>query len=471
MHYRRALVDQKWQPSITCHFRSGPMMQSSRTGPCRIHLLIMRFHYPGYNYLGPGTTDMTKEPTNSLDAAARRHDLAYDKYTDPYLRWNKADEDFYNEIKDETSVEASLARGIFYFKRTVNRLLGANYSTPKELPKKSKLKAKRALNRLLNKMPPKRSKKRKGSNKRKRSKTKKSKKNAYRRPNRKTDLMRRSKNMSNQPVTIRRDINSGAIQTAQGVQTWYEYRFNTLSGDSGFGTAIQKYTLNTTSGNFDVDTVDITGLEGANLFVTGGKVTHHIRSATPGGCYMTIYRVQSIRKGGADALTDFDTGIDDMQTADLGTTSLQSKLNDSLVFKQNWKICDTKVYDMPAGRQITYTANVIPHLHDYDDEDAHSDANRWYTQSILIKIVGKIGFEADHTMDGATTRAAADIDYDDVTTIPAQVCWIRRFEMRYKPQFFNIKRSSSITANALDTLTSAGHLDPLGEVKEGYADN
>lgn len=32
---------------------------------------------PGFNYLGPGNQDMSKNPTNMVDAAAREHDLAY----------------------------------------------------------------------------------------------------------------------------------------------------------------------------------------------------------------------------------------------------------------------------------------------------------------------------------------------------------------------------------------------------------
>ena len=34
-------------------------------------------HIPGYNYCGPGTEDFTVQPVNALDAACRKHDLAY----------------------------------------------------------------------------------------------------------------------------------------------------------------------------------------------------------------------------------------------------------------------------------------------------------------------------------------------------------------------------------------------------------
>ncbi len=34
-------------------------------------------HIPGYRYCGPGTEDFSVDPINGLDAACRRHDLAY----------------------------------------------------------------------------------------------------------------------------------------------------------------------------------------------------------------------------------------------------------------------------------------------------------------------------------------------------------------------------------------------------------
>ena len=56
--------------------------------------ILAAIHIPGYNYCGPGTEDFTAQPVNALDAACRRHDLAYAASTSRKARM-KADLDLY----------------------------------------------------------------------------------------------------------------------------------------------------------------------------------------------------------------------------------------------------------------------------------------------------------------------------------------------------------------------------------------
>lgn len=90
-------------------------------------------HYPGYNYLGPGT-DLSRKskPINSLDKAAKKHDNQYQSYLksraskwDIYTRNSKADDDFIRSAANTPfSIERELATGIFRGKRALNRFLG-----------------------------------------------------------------------------------------------------------------------------------------------------------------------------------------------------------------------------------------------------------------------------------------------------------------------------------------------------------
>lgn len=56
-------------------------------------------HFPGYNYLGPGSRDFSKQPIDGLDRAAYEHDLAYLRYVNPYASWNPADEEFLRAVR------------------------------------------------------------------------------------------------------------------------------------------------------------------------------------------------------------------------------------------------------------------------------------------------------------------------------------------------------------------------------------
>lgn len=83
----------------------------------------MPFHYPGYNYCGPGTKDFSKKPKNRLDAACRRHDRGYKKWYD-YLEWNDADDDFMRDLeeyKTDDPQAAEVMRALFQLKKTANK--------------------------------------------------------------------------------------------------------------------------------------------------------------------------------------------------------------------------------------------------------------------------------------------------------------------------------------------------------------
>lgn len=62
-----------------------------------IHGLMGKgFHYPGSNYIGPGTkVETAGPPVNAMDAAARVHDIQYEelmrKGVDAYFTWNSSD--------------------------------------------------------------------------------------------------------------------------------------------------------------------------------------------------------------------------------------------------------------------------------------------------------------------------------------------------------------------------------------------
>nr|QKN88759.1 MAG: capsid protein [Dependoparvovirus sp.] len=86
------------------------------------------FNFPGHKYLGPGNSLDRGDPVDADDAAAQKHDQAYQEQLDagdnPYLKYNHADREFQEALKDDTSFEGNLARGLFEAKKLVAEPLG-----------------------------------------------------------------------------------------------------------------------------------------------------------------------------------------------------------------------------------------------------------------------------------------------------------------------------------------------------------
>lgn len=71
----------------------------------------MPLHWPGYNYLGPGTKDFKKKPINAVDSIAREHDIKYSNSKsdqDIFQADEEAISDFWTEFSNNPSL-ASLA--------------------------------------------------------------------------------------------------------------------------------------------------------------------------------------------------------------------------------------------------------------------------------------------------------------------------------------------------------------------------
>lgn len=96
-------------------------------------------HYPGYNYLGPGSdTNSGKKPTNSLDRAAYKHDISYGNIIkkskrNPYFNSNYADDIFIKDTDKDKSLPGYLSNSFFRGKRTLSRLLGQSYIDNEDL--------------------------------------------------------------------------------------------------------------------------------------------------------------------------------------------------------------------------------------------------------------------------------------------------------------------------------------------------
>ncbi len=86
------------------------------------------FNFPGHKYLGPGNSLDRGPPVDADDAAAQKHDQAYQEQLEagdnPYLKYNHADREFQEALKDDVSFEGNLARGLFQAKKLVAEPLG-----------------------------------------------------------------------------------------------------------------------------------------------------------------------------------------------------------------------------------------------------------------------------------------------------------------------------------------------------------
>nr|ASC49340.1 VP1 [Dromedary camel bocaparvovirus 1] len=90
--------------------------------------------FPGYRYLGPFNPLDNGEPVNKADEAAKRHDLAYNQYLNkglnPYLKFNKADQQLIDDLSNDSSLGGKFARGVFSIKRALAPSLNEKQLAP-----------------------------------------------------------------------------------------------------------------------------------------------------------------------------------------------------------------------------------------------------------------------------------------------------------------------------------------------------
>lgn len=88
---------------------------------------MVEFHYPGYNYCGPGTNiDIDRVPVDEIDAACKIHDHDYNKIArkrrDYYWRYSEADKNFLKRISGSKRNVAHWASWLFLLKRAFNKM-------------------------------------------------------------------------------------------------------------------------------------------------------------------------------------------------------------------------------------------------------------------------------------------------------------------------------------------------------------
>lgn len=98
--------------------------------------------FPGYNYLGPFNPLENGDPVNKADEAAKKHDQAYNKYINkglnPYLNFNKGDQDFIDSLQSDSSVGGNFARAVFHLKKQIAPALNEPKDTGEPPAKKDK---------------------------------------------------------------------------------------------------------------------------------------------------------------------------------------------------------------------------------------------------------------------------------------------------------------------------------------------
>nr|AMH38322.1 VP1/VP2 [Porcine bocavirus] len=98
--------------------------------------------FPGYNYLGPFNPLENGDPVNKADEAAKKHDQAYNKYINkglnPYLKFNKGDQDFIDSLQSDSSVGGNFARAVFHIKKQIAPALNEPKDTGEPPVKKDK---------------------------------------------------------------------------------------------------------------------------------------------------------------------------------------------------------------------------------------------------------------------------------------------------------------------------------------------
>ena len=98
--------------------------------------------FPGYNYLGPFNPLDNGDPVNKADEAAKKHDLAYNNYINkglnPYLKFNKGDQDFIDSLQSDSSLGGNFAKAVFHIKKQIAPALNEPKDTGEPPAKKDK---------------------------------------------------------------------------------------------------------------------------------------------------------------------------------------------------------------------------------------------------------------------------------------------------------------------------------------------
>ncbi|ALT04902.1 capsid protein [Bocaparvovirus lagomorph1] len=90
--------------------------------------------FPGYRYLGPFNPSDNGEPVNAADKAAQKHDQSYNHYINqghnPYLYFNKADQQFLDDLRGDWSAGALAGKAVFGVKKAIAPALGEKKTAP-----------------------------------------------------------------------------------------------------------------------------------------------------------------------------------------------------------------------------------------------------------------------------------------------------------------------------------------------------
>lgn len=92
---------------------------------------VISAHYPGHQYLGPGTDiKVAKEPVDTDDEIAKSHDLEYAKaktYEDIQRADDKAIGSFDKDFEKTGSIHSKIASTLLGVKRTAEEIVGPIY--------------------------------------------------------------------------------------------------------------------------------------------------------------------------------------------------------------------------------------------------------------------------------------------------------------------------------------------------------
>lgn len=413
----------------------------------------MNYHYPGYNYLGPGTTDFSRRPINQLDAAAREHDIAYGEIgPSAYYTYNQADEKFLEDIKDIDSFEARAATGFFETKKRLGqyRIIPSN--------KKDSEMAKRKINW----------KKTRRGNKR----VKATGKRVLRRSGRRKGYRRARQRYSNSffqgrralgppaMVNQRKVLDSGALQASAVTHSFYSFTIGTEANAETCAQNLKYYDV-TDAGATVVKTMDLTtvSLSGnIKMLMKTQKKFIRLRNNTTAPTrisiyYMTCNRTTLTSPTGA-ILNDFN----DMYGASLGTTvnvNLLYKLDDCPNLRNFWRVTKTRKGVLNSGSEMQIgISQVRPWLYDPNERDSETGSYRKnISRAVIIEVEGVIFHDTTNT--DQVSVSAAQIDYTTLDT------WYYSTNNQTRQKFIGL-------SGGYDTVTVGEFADPQEGKMETY---
>lgn len=416
----------------------------------------MNFHYPGYNYLGPGTSDFSRKPINQLDEAAREHDISYgDIGTSAYYTYNPADEKFLEDIKDIDTFASRIGEAVF----TVKKKLSDYRIIPRSNQKNKKMVSRRRTRGTKRRATSIRRKYKRLSRMRMpRLRMRFARKRRVRTGGNEYGVKRRRAPKRTPNTNIYRILDSGSMTNTQNTKSFYVFELTNYSVMDTYATNV-KYLDVTDAGTTTTKTMDMTASGTGSNLLKFTKLLKFIRfrnnnTAPVKICfYWVTPRATRAYSASSELLSSINVAYNAAE-ADLLDTNIYYQVGDAKGFLQHYKITKKEQGILNSGREKTVALSCLPFLFNARDSALNQEYEKKWYRALIVTIEGVVYHSA-----GAPST--------NIGTSESQIDWTSWCEAHFAPNNKPMNTFYTISGG-YDTVTAGEFADEQEGKMETY---